>query len=122
MSNDNITEGYSSAVIFLSVASVNQLTLIDYLINEACYKKYIFLRHHACHYCAVHNCCLNMDWQVCVCDENCGVQSLDRRTETDRNVKTEGPKILSNDIFYLNTDHWRPNKEVSNICGFFFAP
>ena len=54
-----------------------------------------------------------------MCGENCGVQSLDRHTETDREVKTEGHKKLSNDIFYLNTDnYWRSNKDVSNSCAF----
>ena len=33
-------------------------------------------------------------------------------TGTDKSLKTEGPKILSNDIFYFKTDHWR-----SNIIG-----
>ena len=42
-----------------------------------------------------------------LCDQNCGVQSADRQIDKqldrqiDRKVKTEGPKILSNDIFYL---------------------
>ena len=40
-----------------------------------------------------------------LCDQNCGVQSLDRQkdTGTDKSLKTEGPKILSNDIFYFRT-------------------
>ena len=43
-----------------------------------------------------------------MCDQNCGVQSADRHTHTntahertDKKVKTEGPKILSNYIFYF---------------------
>ena len=77
----------------------------------------ISLRHQACQYCAVPKSCLHMDWQVCA-DENCGIQSLDIHTETDRKVKTKGPTILSNEIFYLKTDSWRSNKEVSNSCAF----
>ena len=38
-------------------------------------------------------------------------------TRADKKVKTEGPKILSNDIFYFKTvmidDHWRCN--ISNL-------
>ena len=38
-----------------------------------------------------------------LCDKNCGLQSEDRQkdTGTDKSLKTEGPKILSNDIFYF---------------------
>ena len=44
-----------------------------------------------------------------LCDQNCGVQSADRETHTsdvtgtDKSLKTEGPKILSNYIFYFKT-------------------
>ena len=42
-----------------------------------------------------------------LCDQNCGVQPADRHTthatRTDKSLKTEGPKILSNDIFYFRT-------------------
>ena len=47
-----------------------------------------------------------------LCDQNCGVQPANRQTNrrTDRQTqgqtkvkKTEGPKILSNDIFYFRT-------------------
>ena len=44
-----------------------------------------------------------------LCDQNCGVQPADRQTDrithtgTDKSLKTEGPKILSNDIFYFRT-------------------
>ena len=42
-----------------------------------------------------------------LCDQNCGVQPADRQTQTDtgtdKSLKTEGSKILSNDIFYLRT-------------------
>ena len=40
-----------------------------------------------------------------LCDQNCGVQSADRQVygQTDRKVKTEEPKILSNVIFYFKT-------------------
>ena len=34
-----------------------------------------------------------------LCDQNCGIQLADRQTE----VKTDGPKILSKDIFYFKT-------------------
>ena len=47
------------------------------------------------------------------CDQNCGLQPADRQTDgqtdthtdtwTDKSLKTEGPKILSNDIFYFRT-------------------
>ena len=42
---------------------------------------------------------LNM-WLLRFCDQNCGVQCLNRQTDgrtdglTDRKVKTEGPKIM----------------------------
>ena len=38
-----------------------------------------------------------------LCDQNCGLQSEHRQTHTrtDKSLKTEGPKILSNDIFTL---------------------
>ena len=51
-----------------------------------------------------------------LCDQNCGVQPADRQTDrmahtgTGKSLKTEGPKILSNDIFYC--DHWRSNMNV----------
>ena len=40
-----------------------------------------------------------------LCDQNCGVQSLDKKTHTwtDKSLKTEGPMILSNDIFFFKT-------------------
>ena len=44
-----------------------------------------------------------------LCDQNCGVQPADRQTDTqadtgtDKSLKTEGPKILSHDIFYFRT-------------------
>ena len=45
-----------------------------------------------------------------LCDQNCGVQSADRQTDrqthvrrTDKSLKTEGPKILPNYIFYFKT-------------------
>ena len=48
-----------------------------------------------------------------LCDQNCGVQPANRQTHrqtdrhtdtwTDKSLKTEGPKILSNDIFYFRT-------------------
>ena len=44
-----------------------------------------------------------------LCDQNCGVQPADRQTDRithtgiDKSLKTEGPKILSNDIFYFRT-------------------
>ena len=46
-----------------------------------------------------------------LCDQNCGVQPADRQTDTrqthgrrtDKSLKTEGPMILSIDIFYFKT-------------------
>ena len=44
-----------------------------------------------------------------LCDQNCGVQPANRQTDTqtdtgtDKSLKTEGPKILSNDNFYFRT-------------------
>ena len=40
-----------------------------------------------------------------LCDQNCGLQSEHRQTHTrtDKSLKTEGPKILSNDIVYFRT-------------------
>ena len=49
-----------------------------------------------------------------LCDQNCGLQSEDRQTNrqtetqtdatrTDKKLKTEGPMIFSNDIFYFKT-------------------
>ena len=41
-----------------------------------------------------------------LCDQSCGVQPGDRQTDvtwTDKSLKTEGPKILSNYIFYFKT-------------------
>ena len=42
-----------------------------------------------------------------VCDENCGIQSLERRThthtQTNSKVKTEGHKIMYITISYLAT-------------------
>ena len=44
-----------------------------------------------------------------LCDQTCGVQPADRHTDThthtgtDKSLKTEGPKILSNYIFYFRT-------------------
>ena len=38
-----------------------------------------------------------------LCEQNCGLQSEDKQkdTGTDKSLKTEGPKILSNDIYYV---------------------
>ena len=45
-----------------------------------------------------------MDGQVCVIKTVAYRARTDTQTDTDRQkVKTEGPKILSNDIFYFNT-------------------
>ena len=48
-----------------------------------------------------------------LCDQNCGVQPANRQTNTQthrhtdtgthKSLKTEGPKILANDIFYFRT-------------------
>ena len=40
-----------------------------------------------------------------LCDQNCGLQSEHRQTHTrtDKSLKTEGPMILSIDIFYFKT-------------------
>ena len=40
-----------------------------------------------------------------LCDQNCCMQSVNRQTNThtDRKVKTEGPKILSNDILLISS-------------------
>ena len=44
-----------------------------------------------------------------LCDQNCGVQPSDRQTHrhtdtvTDKRLKSEGPKIWSNDIYYFRT-------------------
>ena len=44
-----------------------------------------------------------------LCDQNCGVQPADRQTDrhtdtgTDKSLNTEGPKILSNHVFYFRT-------------------
>ena len=73
----------------------------NYLINEAFYKTKI--RHQATN---MRN--LNMDRNVCV------IKTVPYRARTDtqtahgqhtdrQKVKTEGPMILSNDIFYFKT-------------------
>ena len=41
-----------------------------------------------------------------LCDQSCGVQPANGQTDTrqtDKSLKTEGPKILSNYIFYFKT-------------------
>ena len=41
-----------------------------------------------------------------LCDQSCGVQPADRQTDgrrTEKSLKTEGPKILSNYIFNFKT-------------------
>ena len=41
-----------------------------------------------------------------LCDQNCGLQSADRHTDRHthgQTEKTEGPMILSNNIFYFKT-------------------
>ena len=40
-----------------------------------------------------------------LCDQSCSVQPADRNTHTwtDKSLKTEGPMILSNDIFFFKT-------------------
>ena len=46
-----------------------------------------------------------------LCDQNCGVQPADRQTDTrqthgrrtNKSLKTEGPMILTIDIFYFKT-------------------
>ena len=47
---------------------------------------------------AVHKCNLNMERQV-----EASILYHTERGQIDRKVKTEGPKILSNDIFYFKT-------------------
>ena len=64
-------------------------------------------------------------------DQNCSLQSPDRQTEsqterqthtwTDKSLKTEGPKILSNYIFYFKNviiggPIWLRNK-LGNVYG-----
>ena len=56
-----------------------------------------------------------MDRQVCVIKTVAYRARTDRQTQgqTDRKVKSEGPKILSNDIFYFKKyDHWRSNNDL----------
>ena len=71
------------------------------------FKKF-FLRHQA-----VHIINLTVDRQVCVIKTVAYSLRTDRHTDrqtdrhtdtwTDKSLKTEGPKILSNDIFYFRT-------------------
>ena len=65
-------------------------------MNPFIKKKIKKIRHQA-----VHECNLNMDRQVCV------IKTVAHRvwteTRTDKSLKTEGPKILSTDIFYFRT-------------------
>ena len=58
------------------------------------------LRHQA-----VHECNLNMDRQVCVIKTMAYRAWTDRHNHRrmDKSLKTEGPKILSNYIFYFKT-------------------
>ena len=67
-------------------------------------KKY-FLRNQD-----IHECNLNMDRQVCVIKTVAYRAWTDRQTDrqthgtwTDKRLKTEGPKILSNYMFYFKT-------------------
>ena len=62
--------------------------------------KKIFLWHQA-----VHIMYLNVDRQGCVIKTVAYSLRTDRHTDTgtDKSLKTEGPKILSNDIFYFRT-------------------
>ena len=52
---------------------------------------------------------LNVDWQGCVIKTEAYRANTDRQTDTqtdtgtDKSLKTEGPKILSNDNFYFRT-------------------
>ena len=58
-----------------------------------------------------------------MCDQNCVVQSADKQTDrntdrqthawTDKKGKTEGPKLLSNDIFYFRTVIQQKSKRYS---------
>ena len=54
---------------------------------------------------AVHERNLNMDQQICGTKTVAYRARTDRQTQaqTDKKVKTEGPRILSNDIFYFRT-------------------
>ena len=67
------------------------------------FKKF-FLWHQA-----VHIMYLNVDRQACVIKTVAYSLRTDRHTDTqtetwtDKSLKTEGPKILSNDIFYFST-------------------
>ena len=57
-----------------------------------------------------------------LCDQNCGCTAADRHTHGQTKVKkTEGPKILSNDIFYFRTViiggpiiHYNPRKYLES--------
>ena len=58
-----------------------------------------FLRHQA-----VYTGNINMDRQVCLIKPVAYRARTDiQQTDGQKKVKTEGPKILSNDIFYLMT-------------------
>ena len=83
---------------FILYKSINA----NYLINEASYQKKLFTAS-------------SCSWMqpkygsTSLCDQNCGLQTGDRHTDrqtqgwTDKSLKTEGPMILSNDIFYFKT-------------------
>ena len=84
----------------------------NYLINEASYHKKK-LRHQAAHMVK-----LNMDRQVCVIKIVAYRARTDRQTHarTDKRVKTEGPMIFLNDIFYF--DGYQPSwcrKELATL-------
>ena len=60
-----------------------------------------------------------------LCDQSCGVQPADRQTHarTDKKVKSEGSKILSNYISYFKTviiggpiEPWFINAKNSKTC------
>ena len=60
--------------------------------------KKLFLWHQA-----VHLMNLTVDRQVCVIKTVAYSLRTDTHTRTDKSLKTEEPKILSNDIFYFRT-------------------
>ena len=89
-------------VLSLCLFSLCKSNNANYLINGAFYQKHVFTASSC-----------SWSWpkygSTSLCDQNCGLQSEHRQTDTqtdtgtDKSLKTEGPMILSDDIFFFKT-------------------
>jgi len=79
--------------------TIHRKTFLFRFLDRKCLKKKNLVMASSCTY------YLTKYGSTGLCDQSCGVQPGDRQTAhvtwTDKSLKTKGPKILSNYIFYF---------------------